>query len=306
MAVLALAACSDSKTPVAQQPASSASASSAPNKRTSPPFEVTRRDIKLEDTSRVTNAVPARGLPERPSRTLPLMILTPEGDGPFPLIAFSHGTTGTGPAYLETLEPIAEQGYVVIAPTFPLSSGPNGQFADYDNQPGDVYFSIDAVTKMASDPSDPLYNRVQTDNIGLMGHSLGAMTTIGAAYNSCCVRPTVKVAVSYAGIEAGFPNGDFTNRPPTPLLLVHGDKDTTIPISGSESLFAAATGPTAFLRYPDGSHTGILRDADDSVLTQTATLAWLDKWLRNDPTKLDALPAAVQSSGIANLQTKGF
>ena len=46
------------------------------------------------------------------------MLLVPDGPGPFPLLEFSHGVTGTGPAYKGFLEPLAAAGYVVAAPTF--------------------------------------------------------------------------------------------------------------------------------------------------------------------------------------------
>jgi dipeptidyl aminopeptidase/acylaminoacyl peptidase len=263
------------------------------------PFEVTRREVVVEDTTRPTMAAPDRGLPEKPSRTLPLLVLAPDGPGPFPVLEFSHGVTGTGPAYELFITPVAAAGYIVVLPTFPLSSGPDGEIFDYVNQPGDVYFALDSVIAMGDDPSDPLYGRVDGSRLAVSGHSLGAMTTIGAAYNSCCAQPRVGAAIELAGIEAPF-SGDFTNRPPTPLLLVHGESDSTINVSGSEDLYAKATGPAAFVRFPGLGHSDILRN-DAGVLTADAMIAWLDRWLLDSPTGLDALPDAVESSGIATL-----
>ncbi|MEY2462482.1 MAG: hypothetical protein QOH64_620 [Acidimicrobiaceae bacterium] len=310
--VAGLAACGDTGKAAAPQTSASASAGTTTTSTTSTtsvararPFTVTRRDIVVEDTSRPTAADPGRGLAEKPSRTLPVMLLTPTGDGPFPIMVFSHGVTGTGPAYQGFLEPIAAAGYVIIAPTFPLSSGAGGTIPDYVNQPADLFFALDSVIKNATAPGDPLFNKLDVDHIALAGHSLGAMTTVGAALNSCCSQARVDAAILLSGIEVAFPNGNFTNRTPVPLLLAHGTADTTLPVDGSDKLFAAATGPTAFVKFPGGSHTGILA-GDDGKLLQKAVVAWLDRWLRDDPSGFAALPAAIDTSGIASLTTKGL
>ena len=289
LCVAALLACSGSSQPRAQAPASSAPTTTTPAR----PLSVTKREVTFEDTSR--------------ARTLPVMLLVPDGPGPFPLVEFSHGVTSSGPEYEGFLQPIAAAGYVVAAPTFPLTTGPNGwsNLGDYTNQPADVYFVVDSVSKLASDPNDALYGKINADELALAGHSLGAMTTIGAVYNSCCAQARVRAAISLAGVEATFGTGTFDHRPAVPLLLAHGDKDKTVQISGSERLFQTATGPTAFVRYPDGTHSGILANEDGKVLVD-ATIAWLDKWLRNDAKGFDALPADVQASGVATLTTKNL
>lgn len=269
------------------------------------PYTVTRRDVTVEDTSRPTNADPKRGLPEKASRTLPVMLLVPDGPGPFPLVEFSHGVTSSGPTYEPWLEPIAAAGYVVAAPTFPLTSGPGAPITDYVNQPGDVYFVIDSVLEMNNDPNDPLHGRVDPQHLAVAGHSLGAMTTYGAVFNSCCAQARVDAAIVLSGVEAPFTGGDYANRPPVPLLLAHGAKDTTIVVTSSDDLFARSTGPTAFLRFPDGTHSGIF-GGDRGKLLDQAVIAWLDKWLRNDSSGFDGLDAAVTASGIATLQTKNL
>jgi hypothetical protein len=75
--------------------------------------------------------------------------------------------------------------------------------------------------------------------------------------------------------------------------------------SGSDNLFERATGPTAYVRYADATHTSIFV-GDNGKLLDQATIAWLDKWLRKDSAGFDALPAAVTASGEATLQTKNL
>lgn len=261
------------------------------------PYEVERSELVVVDPSRPTAASAARGLAEQPSRTLPTLVLTPVGAGPFPVVVFSHGVTASGPVYEPFLHEIAAAGYVVAAPTYPLSSGPGGEISDYVNQPGDLYAVLDEVVSTGE-------GRVDGERVAVAGHSLGAMTTIGAAYNSCCADPRIDAAIAVAGVEAPFPGGDFDERPPTPLLLAHGDQDQTIRVDASERLASLATGPVALLRFPAGGHSDIFVGDAGEVL-RAAIVAWLDRWLLDDPAGLEALPAAVGSSGVAELELDG-
>jgi predicted dienelactone hydrolase len=237
------------------------------------------------------------------------MVLTPNGPGPFPLLEFSHGLPSSGPEYDFLLEPIAAAGYVVVAPTFPLTSGGTvaqlNRLADVVNQPGDVYFAIDAMIQMAADPNDPLYGRLDAGHLALAGHSVGAGTTVAAVFNTCCRQSRISAAIVLSGGELAFPNGDYTARPPVPLLIAHGGMDQRLPRDNADKLFAAATGPTAYVLFPDGTHSGIIQ-GDLGKVTEEAVIAWLDRWLRNDPTGLTQLPAAINASGIATLQTRGL
>ena len=125
------------------------------------------------------------------------------------------------------------QGYVVAAPTFPLSNGaaPGGpKLTDYVNQPADVSFVIGRVLRLArTDPS--LRRAVDRHDVGIAGHSLGAIAT-GSAWR-CCHDRRVEAAVAFSGLVLPFPGGTaYAGRIP-PLMLVHGDKDGTVPYSGS-------------------------------------------------------------------------
>jgi dienelactone hydrolase len=291
-------ACTDSTSSGSGAPSTIASSAPASTTR---PFTVEHRDVTFEDTSRPTDA-------NRSSRKLRTLLLVPEGPGPFPLVEFSHGAGSNGGAMSPFLEPIAAAGYVVAAPTFPRTNGAAGgwsNLSDYVNQPADVYFVIDSILKLAADPADRLFAKVDTEHLAVGGHSLGAMTTVGTVYNSCCAQPRVDAAIVLSGVETPFGTGTYDNQPPVPMLLAHGDLDDTVEVVGSDGLFSKATGPTAFVRYPQGSHAGILRDADGKLLAQ-AVIAWLDKWLLDDSTGFDALPAALQTSGVATLTTKNL
>ena len=176
-------------------PTAPAGASSKPL-ATEDTYGVGVRTETFVDRSRPTNA--NGSYPGAPTRTLPTTIWYPaEGtpgpteqpnapaydDRRFPLLVFSHGFTASGPAYGLLLRRIASAGYVVAAPTFPLSNGgaPGGpRLADVFNQPADVSFVIDQMLAANADPASAFHGTIDPDRIGVGGHSLGAITTLQA------------------------------------------------------------------------------------------------------------------------------
>ncbi len=206
-------------------PASATARTRAVHNSRPAPYLVGMRSYTFVDASRPTAA--NGSFPGAPTRTLRTLLLYPavgDPNGPavanakpirrrdgFPLIVFSHGFGASGPAYEFLLEQFVREGYVIAAPTFPLSSAgaPGGSDGgDYINQPGDVSFVLTSVLKVARmDPS--LRRTIDRHDVGAFGHSLGAITTLGVATNSCCVDHRIRAAVSFSGIELPFPGGSF-------------------------------------------------------------------------------------------------
>jgi len=277
---------------------------------------VGKRRTELVDRTRPTAADPNRRRAERSDRTIPVTLLYPaEGspgphpqpvedapvaDGGFPLVVFAHGWTasgGTG-AYQQRLEVWAGAGYVVAAPTFPLTSGPGAAPGDYLNQPGDVSFVIDELLADATQPGDPLYRHIDDDRVGVAGHSLGAITTIGVTYNSCCHDARIDAAVEISGVEWPFPNGDYSVWPDVPLLAVHGARDDVLPVTGSDELIAKALPPTYYLRFDRADHTTLLGGREGALMDE-AVIAFFDFYLDDNKDPLTELPDQVHESGLA-------
>lgn len=281
-------------------------------------FGIGRRELTLVDSTRPTMADPARGIPAKPDRTVRTLVLYPTAtdvDGPpitgaapakgkFPLLVFSHGFTATGDLYAPFFDAFVRDGYVVALPTFPLTSGPGATFADYVNQPGDVSFVIDRLEALSHDKAGWLGRRVDEHRVGVMGHSMGGLNTLALAYNQCCIDSRIDAAASMAGGELDFPGGSWADRPDTPLLLVHGVADTTVPIAGSDAAFAAATGPASFLRLTHADHISLFF-GDDGLQTFLALKAFFDAELRGDKKDLRAMPQTVAQLGRGEWRTRG-
>jgi fermentation-respiration switch protein FrsA (DUF1100 family) len=54
-----------------------------------------------------------------------------------------------------------------------------------------------------------------------------------------------------------FHSDERIARVTAPVLIMHGERDATVPIEYGEELFAMATAPKQFVRFPDGAHNNL-------------------------------------------------
>ncbi|MGZ4689100.1 MAG: alpha/beta hydrolase family protein [Acidimicrobiia bacterium] len=278
---------------------------------------VGRVETTFVDSSRPTSANGTYA--GAPDRTLPMLIMYPakgtagglstlnakpaRADGPFPLVVFSHGFTASGPAYGEVLlRRIAAHGYIVAAPTFPLTNAkaPGGpKLRDYVNQPQDVSFVIDKMLAM-NRRNHMLHGLIDAKEIGAMGHSLGAITTLGVTYNSAHRERRVRAAVAMSGIQFTFPGGSWT-WPSVPLLLVHGDKDGTVPYAGSKKAYAEAKAPKFLLTMLGAPHVFFGAPYLDQEVRSIDN--FFDSYLRHDRRALQRLERTGNVPGVSTLES---
>jgi dienelactone hydrolase len=224
----------------------------------------------LVDHSRSTP--PHDGQPGLPSRTLvtsiwypavegsatsPEVDATPDvANGPYPLIVFSHGL-GTVPRdYESLLRAWAAAGFVVAAPKFPLTSlgTPGGvDPADVYNQPGDVSFVISVLLLDSMTHTGLLSDMISQNEVGVAGHSEGAITTLGF-FNTCCRDPRIKAAAVFSGDPEAYPGGHYVFDGQPPMLVVHGTKDGFLPYGQMVSVFNQQKGPKVLLSLLGANH----------------------------------------------------
>jgi predicted dienelactone hydrolase len=265
-------------------------------------YPVASTTLTFVDTTRATP--PNGSFSGAPTRTLPTLVLYPKAThgGPFPLVVFSHGFTASGPAYAPVLQQWAARGFVVAAPTFPLSSqnAPGGPtILDYRNQPGDVSFVITEMLREASDPHSPVHGLIARNRIAVAGHSLGAITTLAVAYNSCCRDPRIDAAVPISGIMLPFGSGTWFTGPATPLLLIHGNADQTVPYVSSVKSYAAASAPKYFMTLIGAPHTPFFGPWGPDI--NNTVVAFFDRYLTHQDSVADIEHAAIDP-GLTSLQ----
>ncbi len=205
------------------------------------------------------------------------------GQGPFPLIVFSHGLGGTPEFSQPVLERWVSAGFVVVAPRFPLSRPDNpagADGADVQNQTGDVSFLIDTMIEASADPDAPVAGLVDDERIGASGHSNGGITTIGVTLHTCCVDDRIGAAVEFAGSDTPFAGGEYDPTLAPPFLIVHGTDDQQVGYSTGVALYNRVDGPKGLLALEGGGHTdmfdpGAVWFADVAGVTTDFFLAYL-------------------------------
>jgi fermentation-respiration switch protein FrsA (DUF1100 family) len=297
LALLALTGCSPAAS-AAGHPSASAPSPAAPGASA-----VTTRVLALRDGSRFTDPTPlTRGTDAVSGRLLPTTLFLPSTGGRHPLIVFSHGFGSDPAAYSELLSSWAAAGFVVAAPTFPLSSRESAERVPLDvpNQPADVSFVITSLLALNATAGDPLDGRIDPARIAVAGHSAGAITTIGLL-SACCADHRIRAVVVLSGSTRHF--GTRLGHPAVPAFFVHGLADDVLPIADDRSVFAATTGPAAFLTLIHGTHSAPYDDgADPAYPAVRATTTDFLRWaLAGDRSALAQLRTDAASSGTATL-----
>jgi predicted dienelactone hydrolase len=226
------------------------------------PHPVAKHDFTFVDESRATPA--HRDFEGATGRTLVSSVWYPkDADGRHPLVIYSHGfmSTRTGGAYLA--EHLASHGYVVLSADFPATNfnapgGPN--VADAARQPADVSFLIDSILALDGDKK-PFQGDVDPERIGVMGLSLGGLTTTLATFHPELRDPRIRAAVSIAGPGSLFTESFFRTAD-VPFLMVAGTGDAMVDYE-SNALVIPRRAPTgALVSIENGSHTGFADIAD--------------------------------------------
>jgi alpha-beta hydrolase superfamily lysophospholipase len=281
------------------------------------PFAVGRRDEVFVDTSRPTKQ--NQEAPARPSRTLPTIVLYPAAgapveqevpgaaplvdEGPFPLVVFAHGFTGNAPAYVPSMRHWAAAGYVVAAPTFPLTSaGAAGglNVTDYVEQPADVRYVLDSVLALAAD-GGPLAGMVDEEHVAVGGHSLGAVTTVALAFNDCCQDPRIDAVFPVSAATWDF-DGRPDERRDLPVLLIHGTADDTLAYAGSVDLYRRVTPPKFLVELVNGPHLAFFGGPWPALIDE-AVIGFLDRYLKERAGGLADLEHAGTRPGLTTLRS---
>lgn len=134
-------------------------------------------------------------------RRVPIKVHSPVDGGPYPVIVISHGAGGNWDTHYAQAQHFASHGYVVLciehvgSNTERLRSGlrllenVNRMIRDSSEvlgRPKDVSFAIDQATAWNSS-HEKLKGRLDLNQIGILGHSFGAYTTMVI----CGMRPAL-------------------------------------------------------------------------------------------------------------------
>ncbi len=245
-------------------------------RRSRPPAPVLHATLTFVDHRRPT--VDPSGTRRAPTRTLVTQVYLPSGRGRYPLVVMAHGNAGNPGKLSQLLTAWAQAGYVVAAPTFPLTNDLSDQptvIPDYLQQPGDVSFVISRVLAQARRRGTPLFGHVDPGHIGIAGHSLGGATVYGVGFNSCCLDRRVDAVIAMDAVKLPFGDHTFDFGRGTPLLLIHIKGDPVVSFSFSQDVYDAAAPPKYLMTLTQGIHFEPYENApsphDQAVMAATTT-----------------------------------
>ncbi len=180
----------------------------------------------------------------------------PQGTGPFPAVLLLHGKSGLIDALRTRAASLATQGYVAFAPDYftPIGMTPEKFDASFYTT------SIDSSREVIGNGLEALKSMsyVNPKCLGVMGFSLGGYFAFITAS-----RPDVKGIVSYYGAYAPtllaprYPLADIVSQIKVPVLMLHGDKDTLVPIAQADTtrdLLRSKGKEYEYIVYPGVGH----------------------------------------------------
>jgi predicted dienelactone hydrolase len=166
------------------------------------------------------------------------------GEGPFPLVVYSHGSGGLRYLHSSYTEALASYGYVVAAPDHTgntvfdrLSGGGDPVEQIAFNRPNDVAEVITAFTDTDDPAAGPFAAAVDADRVAVTGHSFGGYTAIAMATGASTPvgefaaddRVDAIIPLAPANSEV-LVSDDALATIAVPMMVVVGTDDATTPV----------------------------------------------------------------------------
>lgn len=244
--------------------------------------------------------------PDRDDREVPCMVWYPsDNPGPYPAVVFAHGFVMAPGDYEGLAEALVVEGYVFV------SIGTEQGFAPSHEAYGqDLAFVAEEISANAV---GGVLDGAFDGRIAIGGHSMGG----GASWLSAASNPPADAFFVFAPAETN-PSAIASGASiEAPAMVVSGTDDAvTPPATQHEPIYDAAVNSPcrAFVSIPDGGHCGFadpgtlcdfgelgfqgLSHAEQLALSVSVVVPWLDAFLRDDPSGLDALEQAATSGGL--------
>ncbi len=214
--------------------------------------------MRLEPiTAALTLLAVRAGLAQQPQRltgpeTAPAVwgvLETPRAPGPHPAVILLYGSSGWRPIYPKLARDFSDSGFVALALDYYAGTGRDSSQADRLRSWAAWQASLRAAVKyLQASPS------VHGQPVALVGYSLGAFLAVSVAGSV----PEVHAVVDYFGGGSARPDSleDEVRHFP-PLLILHGDADTVVPIARAYRLRDAVLAHGGIVEmhvYPGAEH----------------------------------------------------
>lgn len=181
----------------------------------------------------------------------------------YPVIIMANGSGVWGSRYIPSFEHYASWGFIVIG------NEHNTAFAG-DSSDASLSYIIEANT----DPDSVLYQKVDLDNVGIVGHSQGGVGVFNAITNQPHAD-MYKTAISISPVGEDTATAlNWTYQPnkiSIPIMIVAGTENDTISIEDLQNVYSQITSDKVMIRRSNTNHPEMLYSADGYL---TAWFMW--------------------------------
>lgn len=206
----------------------------------------------------------------------------------YPVLSWANGTACQPSMYTGLFTALAKGGYIVIASSETMSADGNAQIA-----------GLDFVISLNNNSSSLAYKKVNTKQLGVIGHSQGGRSSVNAAVKDSRIKCVVSIAGSNY-LEEAKPNS-------TPTFFIAGEKDMIVsPSQWIQPAYDVAKGPAVYASLNGALHTGCCTNPEKY---STYILNWCNVWLKGDAKALATFSSngtLASDSNWSNFQCKGF
>jgi predicted dienelactone hydrolase len=159
-------------------------------------------------------------------------------NGPFPLVVYSHGSGGLRYISAFITEALAARGFVVVSvdhtgntalDAFTKTTLSRKEIVRL--RPIDIRAEIDTMAAQSADPASPFAGAVDTQNVGLVGHSAGGTGVLmtAAGHDGAPADKRVKAVVGL-GTYVDLVTDQQLSKLKLPVMLISGTLDTSTTI----------------------------------------------------------------------------
>lgn len=197
-------------------------------------------------------------------------------EGPFPLLVFSHGLTGTREQSTYLAEHLASHGYVIASADHQYNTRRDFRATEVVrsaiDRPRDVRLLIDRMLAKGADEADLFSKRLDKRRIGVLGHSFGGYTAlaVGGALADARTVPDavwppdqpddvdffderVRAVVAFAPLCQRVFNEAGMTRLRRPTLIFAASDDRLTPFESNQSVLFKNVGVPCYLAKIEGA-----------------------------------------------------